>query len=279
MKIHYMLRDLDFDPKALKNLSTVLEDSGYHSVLLTFHSQQADYFIKSAAVLNPGDRLKYMIALRPYHVSPQYCSMMTRAYSQIDKDRLIINWVAGDFHTRDDEPELEFDVFGESELIDTIQKRTTHLRNFVNMYKMYCPMETRPPMVFSGFSDYTLETTRMFDGTSLCMLDTYRENIKKFDGVKGKMVSANVTILESNKDIEEYKEKIVSVNPRHINFSIIGDYQTVKQKITELKNEKITDLLLFTNSPNFDLSWNQQNDMMVNKLVKEINSEARKHDN
>jgi hypothetical protein len=92
------------------------------------------------------------------------------------------------------------------------------------------------------------------------------------------MVSANVTILESNKEIEEYKEKIIPANPRHINFSIIGDYQTVKQKIINLKDEGITDLLLFTNTEILDSDWNQQNDIRVNRLVKEINSEDAEND-
>jgi hypothetical protein len=274
-----MLRGLDSSIKKLKDLSYTLEDCGYESVLLTFHSQQPDYFIKSAACIVPGHKLKYMIALRPHHVSAQYCSMMTAAYDQIDSNRLILNWVAGDFHNRSDEPDTEFDVFGKSESIDTVQKRTTFLRDFVNMYKLYCPSSIRPPMVFSGFSDYALETTKMFKGTSLCMLDTYRENKEKFDGLDGRMVSANVTILKSSKDVDEYKNKVLPVNPRHLNFSIFGDYQTVKKKINELKNENITDLLLFTNTENLSSEWNQQNDMMVNKLVKEINSEARQDDN
>lgn len=274
-----MLRDQHCDVEQLKNLSYRLEDCGYDSVLLTFHSQQADYFIKSAAALNPGDKLKYMIALRPYHVSAQYCAMMTIGYDQIDSNRLVFNWVAGDFHQREDEPQIEFDIFGESELIDTIQKRTTYLREFVKMYKLYCPTKIRPPMVFSGFSDYALDTVRMFNGTSLCMLDTYRDNIEKFEGIENRMVSANVTILESSKDIEEYKAKVSPFNPRHLNFSIFGDYKTVKENIINLKNEKITDLLLFTNTTNLDASWNQKNDVMVNKLVKEINSEFLQHDN
>ena len=228
MNIHYMLRDSQLP---LDALSHYLEECGYKSVLLTFHSQQPDYFVKSAASLTPGHKLKYMIALRPYHVSPQYLSMMTKAYNEIESNRLIINWIAGDFHNRPDEPDTELDIFLESEPIDTIQKRTTFLRNFVKMYKLYCPVSERPPMVFSGYSDYTLETVKIHGGTSLCMFDTYRENIKKFDGIEKRMVSANVTILESNKEIEEYKEKIIPANPRHINFSIIGDYQTVKQKI------------------------------------------------
>lgn len=262
----------------LDALSHYLEDCRYKSVLLTFHSQQPDYLIKSAACLIPGHKLKYMIALRPYHVSPQYLSMMTKAYNEIDRDRLVINWIAGDFHNRLDEPDTELDVFLESELIDTIQKRTTFLRNFVKMYKFYCPVSERPPMVFSGYSDYTLETVKIHEGTSLCMLDTYRENIKKFDGIEKRMVSANVTVLESNKEIEEYKEKVVPVNPRHTNFSIIGDYETVKQKIINLKDEGITDLLLFTNTDILDLDWNEGNDLRVNKLIKEINIETAQND-
>jgi alkanesulfonate monooxygenase SsuD/methylene tetrahydromethanopterin reductase-like flavin-dependent oxidoreductase (luciferase family) len=268
-----MLRDLHCNVNELKNLSDRLEDSGYKSVLLTFHSAQSDYFLKSAAALTPGNKLKYMIALRPYHVSAQYAAMMTRAYSEIDKDRLIFNWVAGDFHVRDDESDIEFDIFGESELIDTIQKRTTYLRNFVGMYKLHCPTPIVPPMVFSGYSDYAIETARMFNGTSLCMLDTYRDNLEKFDGLAGRMVSAGIVILESNKDIEEYKKILAASNPRLPDYSIIGDYETVKQKIIELENEKITDLLLFTNNLFFDSSHSKQNDILVNKLVKEINSE------
>jgi hypothetical protein len=274
-----MLRDQHKDVKGLKDLSHRLEDSGYDSVLLTFHSAQADYFIKSAAALTPGHKLKYMIALRPYHVSAQYAAMMTIGYDQIDSNRLVFNWVAGDFHQREDEPDLEFDIFGESESVDSIQKRTTYLRNFVNMYKLYCPTKARPPMVFSGFSDYSLETVRMFNGTSLCMLDTYRENPEKFDGIKNRMVSANVTILESDEEIKEYKEKTSVFNPRFLGWSIVGNYQKVKQQIFDLKDEGITDLLIFTNTTNLDTAWNQNNDMMVHKLVKEINSEAEHHDN
>lgn len=274
-----MLRDQHCDVKELKDLSHRLEYSGYDSVLLTFHSAQADYFIKSAAALTPGHKLKYMIALRPYHVSAQYAAMMTIGYDQIDSNRLVFNWVAGDFHQREDEPDLEFDIFGESESVDSIQKRTTYLRNFVNMYKLYCPIKARPPMVFSGFSDYALETVRMFKGTSLCMLDTYRDNMDKFEGIENRMVSAGITIIESDKDIEEYKAKVTTFNPRHLDFSIVGNYQTVKEKIINLKNEGITDLLLFTNTNNLEDSWNQNNDMMVHKLVKEINSEAAQDDN
>jgi alkanesulfonate monooxygenase SsuD/methylene tetrahydromethanopterin reductase-like flavin-dependent oxidoreductase (luciferase family) len=279
-----MLRDQHCDVEELRDLSYRLEDAGYESVLLTFHSAQADYFIKSAAAIIPGHKLKYMIALRPYHVSPQYCAMMTIGHNQIDKDRLMFNWVAGDFHNREDEPDLEFDIFGKSDAIDTIAKRTTFVRDFVKMYKLYCPVAVRPRMVFSGFSEYALDTVRMFNATSLCMLDTYRELPDRFDGIENRMVAAVVTILDSEEEIEKYKEKVVTLNPRHMLFSIVGTHESVKEQILKLKDEKITDLLIVTYTVYMDDSWNDstwntENHAKVNKLVKEINSEINQHVN
>jgi len=271
MKIHYMWRGDPLTPKSLKELSSELEIFGYESVLLPFHSSNSDYLIKSAAALIPGNKLKYMIALRPYHISPQFCSMIAEAYNQIDPDRLIFNWIAGDFHTRLDEPDTELDVFLESEPIDTIQKRTTFLRNFVKQYKSYPILSNRPEMVFSGFSDYTLDTVKIFDGISLCMIDDYRSNINKFEGIKKRIVSVNSIVLDD--DIEKYKEKIFSVNPRSLNTTIIGNKESVKKQILELKNEGITDVLLWTGRPEVMQSrdpLNHKNDILVNELVKEI---------
>lgn len=270
-----MLRDQRYNMEELKTLSSELEDSRYDSVLLTFHSQQADYFVKSAAALTPGHKLKYMIALRPYHVSPQYCAMMTMAYNEIDEDRLMLNWVAGDFHTRNDEPHVEFDIFGKSDSIDTVEKRNIFLRDFVKMYKLYCPHSALPGMVFSGFSDYSLDTVRMFNGTSLCMLDSYRGHIERFDGIENRMTAVTVSILDSNEDIEEYAKKALHHNPNLMGHTLAGDYETVKGKILALENEKITDLLIITYVPSLDKSWNKENYTRVNRLVKEINNEAR----
>ena len=117
----------------LRNLSNYLEDIGYESLLLTFHSESPDYLIKSAAALIPGKKLKYMIALRPYHMSPQYCAMITEGFNQIDSDRLIFNWIAGDSHNRlEEKPQM--DVYGNTDTLDTIVKRTTFLRKFVEDY-------------------------------------------------------------------------------------------------------------------------------------------------
>jgi hypothetical protein len=267
-----MWRGQPLNSEQLTNLSFKLELSNYYSLLLPFHSESPDYLIKSAAALVKGHNLKYMIALRPYHVSPQFCAMITEGYNQIEKDRLIFNWIAGDFHNRSDEPR-QFDVFGETEAIDTIVKRTTFLRSFVEQYNSFSFVSTSPEMVFSGFSEYTLDTVKIFDGISLCMIDDYRKNIKRFKDIKNKMVCVNPVVLKSNADIKEYKKQIFFINPRSVDTTIIGDRYTVKEKLVKLKNEGITDLLIDTNRPEFNCvpnEINRNNDILVNELVKEI---------
>jgi hypothetical protein len=270
-----MWRGKPLNSNDLKTLSLQLENFGYHSVLLTFHSKSPDYLIKSAAALIPGNKLKYMIALRPYHMSPQFCAMVTEGYNQIECNRLIFNWIAGDFHNRNDEP-TQVDVFGEVESIDSIVKRTTFLREFVKQYNSFSIVSKKPEMVFSGFSDYTLETVKIFGGTSLCMIDEYRKNIKNFNGINSRMVCVNPIILDSNEEIEEYKARLYSINPRSIHTTIIGDRDTVKRKMIDLKDEGITDLLLDTNRPEsfgFENQLSKINDILVNDLVKEISKE------
>jgi hypothetical protein len=105
------------------------------------------------------------------------------------------------------------------------------------------------------------------------MIDDYRRNITKFEGIKNKMVCLNPIVLKDNSQEDEYKKIIGSLNPRSVDTTIVGDMDTVKKKIIDLKNEGITDILLDTNRPDFFGMHNQEsknNDRLVNELVREI---------
>ena len=58
--------------------------------------------------------------------------------------------------------------------------------------------------------------------------------------------------------------------------TIIGDRDTVKQKLLRLKDEGITDVLLDTNRPEsfgIENEASNTNDILVNELVREISKE------
>ncbi len=270
-----MWRGKPLNSLELRDLSIKLEQVGYESVLLTFHSDSPDYLIKSAAALVPGHKIKYMIALRPYHVSPQYCAMITEGFNQIEPSRLVFNWIAGDSHNRlDEKPQM--DVYGNTDTLDTIIKRTTFLRSFIEQYKSMPVITDSSPMVFSGYSEYTLDTTRMFGGTSLSMIDDYRENKDRFIGIENRMVAVSPIILQTQEEVDEYIEFLPTKSSRFLAMSIVGTRENVKKQLLELEHEGITDVLLnthrweFLGQPN-ELS--EKNDILVNDLVKEIKSE------
>jgi hypothetical protein len=277
IKFHYIWRGYDLNPEELRHVSKELEEVGYESVLLTFNSEHPDYFIKSAVALIPGNKLKYMIALRPYHVSPQFCAMMTEGYNQIDQNRLIFNWVAGDFDQRSDEGK-QFDVFGETESTDTIVKRTTFLRRFVELYNSFSFVSVKPEMIFSGFSNYTLETTKIFNGTSLCMIDDYRKNIKEFVDINKRMVCLSVVLVEKEEDIEKFYELSDTVNPRFRNISIVDTEDNIHKRLNLLASEGITDVLVDTRLPvgnKFLPKTHNDNYKKINKIIMQINSENK----
>jgi hypothetical protein len=288
LKTHLMWRGGPLNVKELKDLSINLESCGYESVLLTFHSGSPDYLIKSAAAMVPGHKLKYMIALRPYHISAQYCAMIVAGLNQIDKNRIFFNWVAGG-----DEEDLEsnesphIDVYGDSKSLDTIIKRTTFLRNFIEQFrnvKIQGNLLEKTDMVFSGNSRYTLDTVKMFDGISLDLYASYKNKTHEFDGIKRKMVLVNPVIFESEEEAEAYRDLLLNLKVEDdekafiLNQCFIGTKDSVKKQLLKLENIGVTDILIdiFRSENPTQKEPKEKDSILVNELVSEINKEWEK---
>ena len=228
-------------PEEIRSISFQLEKVGYDSLLLTFNSASQDNWIKSAAALIPGHKLKYMIALRPYHLSPQYCAMMIEGFNSIEKDRLILNFVAGDVQNRPEEPDQK-DVFGETEKLKTIDDRKKFVRDFVSELTASKVITSMPEFVFSGYSPYTIETAEIYNGIGLSMCDDYERNKELFAGLSRKMVSARMLIRETKEQAEAAVDAIIS-RDREKEFTVYGDESTVFSKLMEMKSNGVTDIL------------------------------------
>jgi alkanesulfonate monooxygenase SsuD/methylene tetrahydromethanopterin reductase-like flavin-dependent oxidoreductase (luciferase family) len=273
-------KSIDFFKKFCKEI----EDSGYESILFTFHSETPDYFIKSAAIMQPGDKLKFMIALRPYHVSPQYCAMMTEAFNHISPNRLILNWIAGDQHNRNDETD-QLDVYGNAKNLKNVEDRKIFLRDFVDQYLKMPILYSKPEMVFSGFSEYTLETTKMFKSIPLCMLDDYRKLKHLYKDFNRVMVALTLVVLDTDDDVLRYQSMLKEIKDiRKKDFTIVGTELSIIEKIKTLENEGITDILVSSVSLDFSGSenwnghnpFNENNFQKVNKVIHKITQQKEK---
>jgi alkanesulfonate monooxygenase SsuD/methylene tetrahydromethanopterin reductase-like flavin-dependent oxidoreductase (luciferase family) len=242
MKIHWMDNQINIPINKLKELSDICEDVGYESILLTFHSESHDNWIKAAAAIVPGNKLKYMIALRPYHLSPQYCAMMIEGFNSISPNRLMINFVAGDIQNRSDESDQK-DIFRNSKKIETVSDRKKFVRDFVSDLKKSSVITKMPEFVFSGFSPYTVETAKMYDGIGLSMIDDYDKNKNLFNQLNRKMVCVKMLVRDSNEEAEKALNSVVN-RPREKDFTIFGNEKTIFEKLAKMEKDGVTDVLV-----------------------------------
>ena len=236
-----MQNDTNISIDSLKKLSKELDEAGYYSFLLPFHSLGSDQLLKAAHVLDLKQKIKYMIAMRPYHVSPQYFRMLILAFNEIQPGRLIINIIAGD--GRSDEPN-QLDYLGNSENLINVEQRKEYVRKLLSIYNedgamKYYLGET----IISGFSDYSVETAKIFEYTTLCMYDEYFNSIDRLKDCKRRMVSAKVYL----RDTEEEAEEIYSLagdNTRLPGYTFYGTEDTALKKIQHAIDNGITDFLI-----------------------------------
>lgn len=82
------------DSTNLKSPSS-LNNHNFSGVMFTHDIPEGDMFVKTAKDIKQGEEIKYLVAIRPYTISPQYLSMINRSIDKIDRGRLQINLISG----------------------------------------------------------------------------------------------------------------------------------------------------------------------------------------
>jgi alkanesulfonate monooxygenase SsuD/methylene tetrahydromethanopterin reductase-like flavin-dependent oxidoreductase (luciferase family) len=72
-----------------------LNKNNFSGVMFTHDIPEGDMFVKTAIDIDPNEKIKYLVAIRPYTISPQYLSMINRSIDKIDRGRLQINLISG----------------------------------------------------------------------------------------------------------------------------------------------------------------------------------------
>lgn len=233
IRFNWMWRYNDhLDQSGLIKLSDELDSFGYYSVLLTVHSRLSDYIPIVASVLDKGHKLKYMIAVRPYLLSPQYFMMLLGGLQRIEhaKDRVMINWVHGTL-----EPKETFDaVLNAPDGMNDPSVRKKHMRDFVEAFdktNMYHKID-QPESLVSGGSEETILLAKdygMYLGTGY---DFFLQNHERYNSYGFEKIFCQVSLLIRDTDEEALQVKEEKV---YENINIIaGSKETVKLKILEL---------------------------------------------
>ncbi len=265
MKFHWMQR-LDSDTlESLEKYSEILNDSGYESILTVYHSTIADNWIKAARVLNKNHKFKYMIAIRTYAISPEYCAMMCKAFYEIAEDRLILNILAGDLQK---EEESVNNVIEINDLIKTHEERTVYtkrwLEKFVNLNIFKNNPNIKPQLIMSGTSKQTLENAELFGDGHLCTYANYKFDLKDQIKTKIKMVYIDIVVRDSYEDCIKYIPG--DENRIQKESTIVGTETQVIEKLKEMKKEGITEIMVCRRPED-------EEHHRIHALIKKINNE------
>jgi hypothetical protein len=234
-----MPRSLDSSVESLSKLFKESSDSGIYSILLTYHSRQEDFWIKSAHIINEDIKTKVMIAIRTYAISPEYCAMMLAGFDAISKNKIMLNIVAGDLHP--DETSVE-DVIEINDLIKTSQDRVFYTTKWLEKFKSLGRAKSNmPEIVISGVSDQAIYNVLTYGDYSLCMYDYLKENIEKFPKEKRKMCVLQVFVSEND---NHKKEIFDSLDDGAKKWSFIGNKTEILEQFILMNDIGITDILV-----------------------------------
>lgn len=127
MKFYWFFRHNYFD---LKDLFENLENTGFDGVLLAY-AQLGDPFSALANKINPNSSMEYIVAVRPYLISPQYVSEIVKSFESFAPGKLSINLVPG--NVLDSEKEYG-GVIGETTDLSSQDDRRDIIEDWIKEY-------------------------------------------------------------------------------------------------------------------------------------------------
>lgn len=240
MKFHWMDRGDNSQIDLLSKLSAKLDQVGYESLLLVYHAKMRDHWIKAARVLDVAHKIKYMPAIRTYAITPEYASMMARAFKEISPNRLALNIVSGDIHL--DENSVENMIWFGKDLA-TPEQRLDYTDEWMSKFIELCG-ENLPDIVMGGHADKTKRMADKYNATHLSMLDMYLNEYKNesFYHNKKQMVAVCVVVRNTDQEAETFLN--APSEGWNKNWTVSGSSDTVKSRLMDLANIGITDIII-----------------------------------
>jgi alkanesulfonate monooxygenase SsuD/methylene tetrahydromethanopterin reductase-like flavin-dependent oxidoreductase (luciferase family) len=241
----------------LKTISGIVDEFGYESMLLVYHSKIDDNWIKAARVLDTNHKFKYMPAIRTYAISPEYCAMICKAFYSISPNRLMLNIVSGDLHKEETSVD---DLIWTSKDLDTPEKRLKYTDEWISKFNSLSG-NTVSEIVMGGHSNETRLMADKYNATHLAMLNMHKQSYQDTSFIKNKkqMLSFSIIINDSESDIKDMLARSLGSD----RWTIYGNKDSVKKQLIDLKELGATDLLISPHPEDNNVS-------SIHYLVKEM---------
>jgi len=160
MNFYWFGRHTDKD---LAYISDLLEESGFYGWLLPYAVGVADPFTRVARSLKTDQKLKYLVAVRPYTISAQYLLSISKSLDLIQEDRVRINFVPGLIQGKQEE---SFGgILSDVNDASTYEDRKKYFCSYIEQFKNL--EEKKPYTYVSGLPDILCPNMDSFADASI----------------------------------------------------------------------------------------------------------------
>lgn len=240
MRFHYMSLFEDNSKDKLIELSNIVQEVGYKSLLLVYDTSLDNALINVANTINKNHTFKYIIAIRSYSVSPEFLASVHETFEKIYPGRVTFNIIPGNI--KHYETSIYDVVFIENK-IKTSQDRDLYTLEWIRKYSKIAMAKGLPPIMLSGHTDDFQKCSMDYGLTNIIQLSDFIEksNKKNFLSSKNQIVSVGISVEDQNEIISELSKELIK---SHNDYTLNGSPRHIYKKICEIELSGVSDLLV-----------------------------------
>lgn len=239
-----------------------LEENNFSGVMFTHDIPEGDMLVRMARELNDNEKIKYLIAIRPYTISPQYLSMINKSMSEISKDRLQINFISG--YTKDYEASVG-GIVGDVNDNSSSRDKSNYMIEFIKTLNEMQKDETNKiDFYVSTTNEYVFDVVKRYNNKIILPYGKYKRGTWTDHNIN-KDPSENDTFDISNTEVMIALTPIIRENEKELELlsnyalrpvwkkgeipKVVGDveyftYETFDDFVKTLEAEGINHLLI-----------------------------------
>jgi hypothetical protein len=194
--------------------TSTLDKYHFDGVMFTYDATQGDMFVRTARDMKLNEKIKYLIAIRPYTISPQYLQTISDSMNEIDPGRLQLNLIAG--YIKDHENHIGGIVGDVNDSSDSVDKSDYMIKFLDTLSKMTVNKKALDFYV-STTNSYVFEETRKHNNKIILPYHIYKRgfwsDVQKDPSLKIPLDTKGVDImLTMTPIIRETEEELKSLN-------------------------------------------------------------------
>jgi hypothetical protein len=240
-----------------------LEEHNFSGVMFTYDSTLGDMITRMARHIDPSKQIKYLLAIRPYSVSPQYLCMVSESMREIAPGKFQVNFISG--YIKDHEENfggIVGPINDQSSKID----RSNYLIEYLHVLNtMEGNKNSYQPLDFyvSTTNEYALEAAQLYDNKIILPYRDYKNGYW--------MTQSTINKQEIGKTIDLKNSKIMLaltpiIRKTHEELESLTDYAIRPGWKKEEESGRVTDVEYFTHKE-FDDFVNELEGKGINQIL------------